>query len=220
MKTIISLALVALLAACGGGGSDTPSAQPQAARPAPLGDVVIYGDSIGVTEGAELAKIMPGVVNRSRGGMHLHQFIDERMDDEALTAARQAVVIAYGTNDARLDGVGYYTAPQFQAALYDVAAAVKAMGARVVLETPPQTVAGGSSVGIFGAGSVEPYAVAVRAVGLQLGLTVCDRWARTEGVTLADMPDGVHPVGALAASNAAALAGCIKEAPAAPKVTP
>lgn len=224
MKKILTLALCALLAACGGGGSDTP-AQPaqaaQAAAPAasepyiqPTALVAIYADSIGIPEGAALESILGAgqVINRSRGGYYLRGAMDAGLLDEAIAAPVRVVVLGYQVNDARTDIPGNFTLDEYRAKLTEVATRIKLSGKAVVLETAPRPVDGGPSSAIFAGNRVLPYAEAMREVGAAVGAVVCDRYAATINATLVDIPDGVHPAPHLVSANAAMLSGCVAAA--------
>lgn len=189
-RHIITAALCLALAACGGGGSDTP-AQPQAAQAAapaasepyvqPTALVAIYADSIGIPEGKALESILGAgqVINRSRGGYYLRGAEGAGLLDEAVAAPVRVVVLGYQVNDARGDIPGSYDVDEYRAKLTEVATRIKLSGKAVVLETAPRPVDGGPSSGVFAGDKVLPYADAMREVGAEVGAVVCDRYAAT-----------------------------------------
>lgn len=208
MKTIISLALVALLAACGGGGSDTPAAQPQSA---PSHTVDVYGDSIALTEAQNVAPLLsPSKVrNHAVNGSSLQQAIAAGLMADAAQSDADVIVLAYGTNDA-LQRAGYFGPTEYRQALSSAAKAILASGHGLVIETAPQVIVDLAPAGRYTLTGADQYAEQARQVAREVGAVLCDR--NTRPSTPETVPDGVHPVGALAASNAQALAECVREA--------
>jgi len=224
IRMLITVASVALLAACGGGGGDTPAqtaTAAQAVAPAasepymrPTALVAIYADSIGIPEGAALESILGAgqVINRSRGGYYLRGAFDAGLLDEAVAAPVRVVVLGYQVNDARPGIPGNYTLDEYRAELQAVSTRIKLSGKAVVLETAPRPVVAGVNGAAYAGDLVAPYAQAMREVGAAVGAVVCDRYAATLNATLDDMPDGVHPAAHLVAADAAMLSGCIAAA--------
>jgi len=194
MKNAITLALCAILTACGGGGSES-TADPTS--------VEVYGDSIAVTESQALASTAGvTVTSHARGGMTLREFFVEGMIESAVNSPADVVVIAYGTNDGLGAPRGYRTAQEFGLAVQVAATRVRTAGKRVVVETPPR-------VHRSDTGQIDAYAQAIRDAAQKAGAIVCDRAIATAGTSPAEYEEGVHPKPALNRANAARLAACI-----------
>jgi lysophospholipase L1-like esterase len=205
-RHILAAALCFALAACGGGGGSDPSTQPQAA---PARVVDVYGDSIALTEAQNVAPLVAPdkVRNHAVSGSSLQQAIVAGLMTDAAKSDAAAVVLAYGTNDA-LMRAGYYSPAEYRAALSDAARAILASGKGLVIETAPQVIVSIAPAGRYNNLGADQYARAAREVAREVGAVLCDRNTRQSTPDM--MPDGVHPTGALAASNAQALAACIR----------
>jgi lysophospholipase L1-like esterase len=123
MKTFLCLCLFLLLAACGGGGPDTPKAKTV---------ISFYGDSI--TSGGQVAKIVRGDfigLDCSVGGQH---------SDVPLNPADTAsvVVIRYGMADAAHGLAPAQTRANVEKLLVDV----KALGKRPIVVNVSYTPSG------------------------------------------------------------------------------
>lgn len=219
IRHLAAATALALLAACGGGGSDAPTAQPQAEQAGPVvmrqvsgqANVHVYGDSIAVAEAVALKDLIAPhhVTSHAVGGKTLRWAIDTGLLAAAPGTDAHVVVLAYGTNDARMLAENYSPA-QFGAALGRVARDLHSAGIALVIETPPQVLLDLAVSWRFNNLGADQYADAARAVARDVGAVLCDR--NTRQSTPETMPDGVHPVGALVDENARALAECIKEA--------
>lgn len=125
MRTI-TLALAALLAACGG-GTEAPVPTPAPVAPAPqkLETVVFVGDSI-----TAYWKLPDGILNAGVGGNTSADML-ARFDTDVMSKKPTVVVILAGTNDIR-----HVVAPTTQN-IGTMADRAAASGARVILGTIP-----------------------------------------------------------------------------------
>lgn len=194
-RTFTLAASVALLAACGGGGSGvapTPAA-PQA--PAVI-TVAAYGDSTQAAQGSPHAASTTRVQVRNAGvagttATQLLRGADGVHPAWAAQLARetaQAVVINHGINDRHGDK------PVYRDSLRALVLAVRAAGKVPMLETP---------------NPIDP-------VGFEDWREVMREVARAEGVYLCEQPrvplsDGFHPTAEGYATKAQRLAQCLSD---------
>jgi lysophospholipase L1-like esterase len=231
---VLSMASCAVLAACGGGGGEAPAAAPQpaqqpaaaavvaqpvqtvapAARPEPAPAriaVDVYGDSIGVMEGHHLAELAADidVRNRSVAGRSLRDFTEAHLAEFAATSDARVTVVALGTNDA-IVRPSSYSISEYESSLDAAVRTLQATGKRVVIESAPAILVDLQPAGRFAPDGADRYAAAAAGVAASTGAVLCDRRAETIDATSADLPDGVHPVPALSARLAQALAKCVR----------
>lgn len=207
-RRLIFITLLAALSACGGGGGGGNDSQPAVKAET----VDVYGDSIAVTEAANVAPLVAPHRVRSHAvsGSTLQQAVAAGWLADAHKSDAAAIVLAYGgTNDA-LMRPGYYSPAEYRAALAGAARAIVASGKGLVIETAPRVLVELAPAGRYNNVGADQYAEQARQVAREVGAVLCDRNARPSTPDV--MPDGVHPVGQLAAQNAQALADCVRAA--------
>lgn len=209
IRHLAAATTLALLAACGGGGSDSPTAKPQAVETVAV--VNVYGDSIAITESEALAQVAPQYAVRANAvsGRPLKDAIRLGLVEEAIASDADVIVIAYGTNDARMIA-GSFSPLQYGEALRSAAVEISASGKRVVIETPPNLVMDIVPAGKYVPTGTAQYIDAAVEAARYAGAVLCDR--SQLATTASNTPDGTHPGAALTDANARALAGCIKAA--------
>ena len=210
MKHVISLTLVALLAACGGGGNDAPSPQTAAPAAPPVCNpvkVATFGDST-MDGNAHRDAMQRGVdtrlgagraviENRAVSGTAAFQLLagmDGRnavWSQQLVTTRPDVVLINHGINDM----AHQRPLAQYRADLVALVTQAQQAGAVVVLQTPvPQTLM--PPYGLeWRVTAIRDYAQVMRDVAAEhrTGLAEVSRFVESLPNFEARVFDGVHP---------------------------
>lgn len=183
-----AIILCALLAGCGGGGSDV------AATPAGLA-VTTYGDSTQAAQGNPHASSRPRLTidNKAIGGSTTAQWLAKWAAEMAATRS-PVVVYNGGLND------GGMTVEEYKAALREMVRIARANGKQLVLEQPNNA----AEHSTFNLPAFVERRAAVGPLAASEGAYYCSQ---------PDVPlrDGAHPTPEDYATKAARLARCLTD---------
>lgn len=211
MRKLLALCLLALLCACGGGGSDE--------RPStPAITIAVYGDSTQaawVVVGQERSPSAPstvaqsilgltvtneGVPSTDAGQLLRGDGVHKPWPDEMSSSKAAIVTINHGINDHR------YPLDEYRANLFSLVTIAQSAGKRAVLETP-NPITTPDQLGL------PDRAEAMRSVAAETGALLCDEY---KAITDAGMVvpenyiDGVHPKDNLYEFKGRVLAECLR----------
>ena len=232
MKT--SLATLSLvLAACGGGGGETPQPAPQ--QPAPVvvktyiidyyGDSTIWGLNVDgshtqykgnppavlQTELTRRCGFQVTVNNLAVPGTYASQLLYGTAEYQntpfpaRMTASKAQLVIpgGFGLNDS----VGYADVPSFKFQVSELVRIAREAGKTVVLETSNPT---GTGYGFALSKNIDLYVNAMKQVGTEAGVLVVDQYTPFFPATPTTFPDGIHPTETVSIQKAMRMADALQ----------
>lgn len=185
--------LAMLLAACGGGGSSTPT---ESNLPAPVVHIVAFGDSTQAAHGNPHAASRPGwtIENKGISGSSTAQWLAKWFDELAATKA-PIVIYNGGLNDGGL------TLDEYKHALRELVRITRAYRKQLILEQPNNAAAHAG----FDLAKFNERRAAMGPLAAAEGVYFCAQ----PDVPLAD---GAHPTAAGYEAKQKRLAACIGDA--------